>query len=419
MKKLKVILLLTILMITLCACGKKEVSEEENLMDEIVKNDIAPIVIDDPQNNSSENTVKIMDFSLNVLNQIGMEENVMISPISIVMALSMTANGAKDETLAQMEEVLGVDIANLNDLMYAYKEQLPIDDKNKVSIANSIWIKDTKSFKVEKDFLQKNKDYFDAQIFQVPFDNNAKNKINNWAKEKTDGQIDKILNEAPPEEAVMYLINALSFDAEWDIIYRESNIREDEFTNQKGEKQTVEFMNSEEHNYISLPDAVGFSKPYANQQYSFVALLPNEGIDMTQWMNSLTGDKLMDAIKNGSEETVKTKLPKFTFEYGTELSKILKELGMVDAFHKGAADFSGIGIIDDANIFISRIIHKTKIEVDEKGTKAGAITAVEMSRTSESISEIKQVILNRPFCFMIVDHTLSMPLFIGIVNDIK
>jgi serpin B len=415
---MKKITLLFALLLTLTACSSNTNLTATNLMAGVNKNDIDPIVIDSPQESSADKTTEIVDFSLDIFKKIHEGENTLISPLSIISALSMTANGAEKETLSQMEEAFGTDVGSLNEYLYAYKSYLPTADKYKVSLANSIWFKDKESFTVEKEFLQTNKNYYDAEVYKAPFDDSTKKDINVWVNEKTDGQIKKLLEEKPPEDAVMYLINALSFDAEWLNIYEDTSVREGEFTTEDGDKKTVDFMYSTEYSYMEIPNAIGFSKPYADNKYSFVALLPDEGLAVSDFIASMDGKTLIDTIKSQSDEQVYASMPKFSFEYSKELSGILKELGIKDAFDANLADFSSLGQSSEENVFISRVIHKTKIEVDERGTKAGAVTAVEMA-AGAAPAEPKTVNLNRPFFFMIVDNEFSMPIFMGALSDVS
>ncbi len=415
---MKKITILLALLLTLTACNSDTNLTAKNLMAGVNRNDITPIVIDNLQEGSDDKATEITDFSLNIFKKILESENTLISPLSIISALSMAANGAEKETLFQMEEVFGTDIDSLNEYLYAYNFYFPTADKSKVCLANSIWFKDTESLIIEKEFLQINKDYYDAEVYKAPFDDSTKNDINAWVYKKTDGQIQKLLEEKPPENSVMYLINALSFDAEWQNIYRDTSVRKGEFTIKNGDKKTVDFMHSSEYGYIELPGAIGFSKPYADNQYFFVALLPDEGLEVSDFIDLIDGETIINAVKNQRDYEVYTSIPKFTFEYSKELSEVLKELGIKDAFNADFADFRSLGQSRDGNIFINRVIHKTKIEVDERGTKAGAVTAVEMKTECAAPAEPKTVNLNRPFFFMIVDNVFNMPIFIGILNDV-
>lgn len=412
--------LLLACLLLLTACSSKTQLTATNLMTGINKNNKTPMPIHSQREDGTNKTTEITDFSLDIFKTIYEEENTLISPLSIIYALSMTANGANEDTLTQMEEAFGADIGSLNEYLYAFQSYLPTADKYKVSLANSIWIRDEEGFIVKKDFLQTNKDYYDAKIYKAPFDDSTKDDINAWVNENTDGQIKKILDKKPPKEAVMYLINALSFDGEWMNIYQNTAVRKGEFTTQQGGKKTVDFMYSREYGYIELPNAVGFSKPYADDKYSFVALLPNEGMEISDVMDSMDGKTLMDAINSQASNPVNASIPKFTFEYDKELSETLKELGIKDAFDVDAADFTSLGTSSEGNIFISRVLHKTKIQVDERGTKAGAVTAVEAGNGSSAApTEVKTVHLNRPFFFLIVDNQFQMPIFMGVLNDIE
>lgn len=414
----KIIVILTLLL-TLTACSSKTDSDlvSTNLMAEVKERDIAPIEIDDQQNKDGDKTMEITDFSFDMLGEIYEEENILISPLSMMSALSMTANGAENETLLQMEETFYADRDDLNEYLYAYMSDLPSDDEYKVSLANAIWFKDKEGLTIEEDFLQINKDYYDAAVYKAAFDASTKDDINNWVNEKTHGMIEELLEENPPDDAIMYLINALSFDAEWENIYNEDGIREDDFNTQNGGTKKVDFMHSEEYGYIEIPNAIGFSKPYADNKYSFVALLPNEEVEMSDFVASMEGNTLVDGIQNQSDEEVLTAMPKFEFEYDNELAETLKGLGIVDAFDEELADFSSLGHSVRGNIYINRVIHKTKIQVDEKGTKAGAATAVEMFEETAAAIEPKMVNLNRPFFFAIVDNEFNMPIFMGILQD--
>ena len=147
------------------------------------------------------------------------------------------------------------------------------------------------------------------------------------------------------------------------------------------------------------------------------ALLPDEGLEVSDFINLLDGKIIINAVKNQRNDEVYASIPKFAFEYSKELSEVLKELGIKDAFDADFAEFSSLGQSRDGNIFINRVIHKTKIEVDERGTKAGAVTVVQ-APGSAALTEPKKVYLNRPFFFMIVDNEFNMPIFMGVLNDV-
>lgn len=348
------------------------------------------------------------------------DENVLISPLSIQLALAMTANGADGDTKAEMEALLGGEITleDLNEYLYSYVNNLPSAEKYKLQIANSIWFRDDEGrLQVEKDFLQKNADYYGAQAYKAAFDDQTLKDINNWVKDHTDGMIDSILDQID-EDAVMYLINALVFDAEWQHVYDKSNVYKGKFTNIGGTEKQVDMMHSEETVYLQDENAIGFMKPYSGSKYNFAVLLPNEGVDIYEYIAGLTGESLMETLSTPQLGMVMATLPKFSYEYELTMNDVLKELGMPSAFIGDTADFSKMAHSSRGNIYIGDVLHKTFISVDELGTKAGAVTKVQMNDESAPMSEWV-VTLNRPFVYMIIDNETNLPVFIGTVMDVQ
>ena len=348
------------------------------------------------------------------------DENVLISPLSIQLALAMTANGADGNTKAEMEALLGGEISleDLNEYLYSYVNNLPSAEKYKLQIANSIWFRDDEGrLQVEKGFLQKNADYYGAQAYKAVFDDQTLKDINNWVKDHTDGMIDSILDQID-EDAVMYLINALVFDAEWQHVYDKSDVYKGKFTNIGGTEKQVDMMHSEETVYLQDENAIGFMKPYSGSKYNFAVLLPNEGADIYEYIAGLTGESLMETLSTPQLGMVMATLPKFSYEYELTMNDVLKELGMPSAFSGDTADFSKMAHSSRGNIYIGDVLHKTFISVDELGTKAGAVTKVQMNDESAPMSEWV-VTLNRPFVYMIIDNETNLPVFIGTVMDVQ
>lgn len=415
-KKLAALLVLLSTALNLASCLFAMPISAENLMDGITPN--SPTT---PCNLEDYNT-PVTDFALRLFAASESSgENTLISPISVLAALAMTANGASGTTLSEMEQTLGLTSDDLNLYLYTYMNSLPQGEKCKLSVANSIWFKDDPLFTVNNAFLQKNADYYGAEIYKTPFNAQMMRDVNNWVNKGTDGMIPKILNSVP-EEAIMYLINTIAFDAEWASIYEHYQVRDGIFTTESGEEQNVEFMYSTEGRYLSDGNATGFIKPYKRGNYAFVALLPNEGISVTDYIATIDAENLRSMISSAKQTytQVRASIPKFKTEYEVGMTDILSEMGMPTAFDVTSADFSNLGSYDDQNIYIGRVLHKTYIEVAEKGTKAGAVTVVQMNGASaEPPEEPKEVYLDRPFVYMIIDYTNNVPLFIGTMMDIN
>lgn len=366
-----------------------------------------------------------MSFSVNLFKECYKDnngENMLISPLSAIPALAMTANGANEATLKGMEEVLGggMPIDSLNKYLKTYLGNLKSTDKDEfqMHMANSVWFRDdAERLTVEKEFLQTNQSYYGSEIYKASFDDSTVNEINGWVKENTHGMIDSIIQKLKPED-IMCLINALAFEAEWETPYHSDDIFDRIFTNAKGEEKTVEMMFSEEGLYLRDEKATGFLKHYKGGKFSFGALLPNENISVEEYINSLTADGLLKTLTvNKVDCPVFAAIPKFKYDYSTELTEPLKNMGMADAFDAGSADFSKLGKSQNGNIYISTVLQKTFIQVDEKGTKAGAATAVMIADgCAIADPEPKSVVLDRPFVYMIVDNETGLPVFMGVVN---
>lgn len=418
MKKTKLSLII-ISLVLLCAMavnltGCATTVHAEDLMEGITPNSVT--ALDDLSGNSAA----VTDFAIRLFKQTKESgKNTLVSPLSVLCALAMTANGAEGETREQMEAVLGMSVEELNLYLYSYINSLPQGEKYKLSVANSIWFKDDDRFTVNQSFLQTNADYYGAEIYKTPFDKQTLKDINNWVKNETDDMIPEIIKEIP-DEAIMYLINALAFEAEWTEIYEKNQVYDRTFTKEDGTKQDVELMYSTEGKYLEDEDATGFIKYYKERKYAFVALLPNEGVTVSEYLNSLDGESLAAMLTNAESRTVETAIPKFETEYKVEMNEILQTMGMSKAFDMDYAEFNGIGTWSEGPIYIGNVLHKTYIQVGEKGTKAGAVTAIQMDgATSADPSEIKQVYLDRPFVYMLIDCETNIPFFIGTLMDVE
>lgn len=338
-------------------------------------------------------------------------KSTLVSPLSVLSALAMTANGAEGETLAQMEAVLGASPAQLNSWIHSYLSQRKEDDV--LHLANAIWFNTHERFTPDHDFLQTNADYFHAGIYGAEFNAAACREINDWVEENTDGMIRDIIDEIP-DGALMYLVNALAFEARWAEVYTEHQVRKGTFTTGDGKEQDAEFMYDTLYSYLEMDNATGFIRYYAGNDYAFAALLPDEGTTVTQLVQRLDGDSLAALLANPQNVVVETAIPKFEMESTLEMSAVLQAMGMTDAFDPELADLSGLGTSQAGNIFINRVLHKTFICVGEQGTRAGAATVVEANDRAMNITDTANIVyLDRPFVYMLIDTESNLPFFMG------
>ena len=364
---------------------------------------------------------KTADFAFRLFKEaVKGEANALISPVSVIMALAMTANGAKGETLEQIESVLGLDVASLN-ADYTKKSF----NGNGIKLANSVWLRNERNrLTVNESFVQTVQSRYGADVFSEKFNKKTLDKINAWVSDNTDGLIKNMLNGIP-EDAVIYLINTVLFDAEWQNPYSRGDIRENQiFTTESGEKQTVTMLRSEQSDLtlFRLGKAQGVEIPY-NNGHSFAAILPDEGVTVEQALQSFTGDDFVKAVAPeepplvcGTYCPVEILLPKFEFDCSFNLNEALKTLGMPAAFDSAKADFSGMATSTRGNIYIGNVYHNTKIALTEKGTIAGAATAVEF--VEEGMMIYNQTMrFDRPFIYVIYETETGTPLFVGAVKD--
>ena len=365
-------------------------------------------------------TLAQIRFALNLLKEtasVSGYDNLLLSPLSVVLALSMTANGADNDTLTEMESVLGLTAEELNEYFTAYLSYPSMNGNCLLYLANSLWIKD--GYEVKQDFLQTNANCYSASVYSSPFDEQTVKDVNNWVKAKTDGMIENMLDSVNPG-AVMYIINALSFDASWAKAYTKDSVEEGVFTALGGTKRKVKFLHETGYGlYLEDRKSTGFIKNYEGGEYAFAAILPKKGTTLKKYLRKLTADKLYDMLREPMSCKTVTAIPKFSYSYDIALSDVLKKLGMPTAFNPAAADFTRLGT---SGLHIDNVLHKTFIEVNEAGTRAGASTEVSIMLLSALPDEneiIKYVTLDRPFLFLIIDRKNNIPIFMGTVTDIN
>jgi len=337
-------------------------------------------------------------------------ENIFISPFSISSALTMALNGAEGNNRIEMEKTLHYAGMTREELNRGYADETRrlsnLDQKITLQNANSIWIRD--GFTVKNDFIDVNRRYLGAEVQTLNFtDPSAADIINNWVSEKTNRMIPKIISPPIPQEAIMYLINAIYFKGEWTSEFKAENTQQKDFYALDGKTDKVMMMQRNGNiDYFSNEEMQAVRLPYGDEKISMILVLPEK--DINQWISDMNADKWMDIVSGFfPERDLELQIPRFKMEYGIkELNSALKGLGMKEAF-SDTADFSGIA----ENVCISSVLHKAVVDVNEKGTEAAAATSVEMVLTS--MREPVSFTANRPFFFAIVYNEEGTLLFMG------
>lgn len=345
------------------------------------------------------------------------KKNSMISPISVITALGMVENGAAGNTKTEMEKAFGMKTDAmtrwLKDWTAAQKNKSD-DSSTKINIANAFWYNKASGFKPDSDYKSILKKAFGAEIKGGNFDLSTVNQINKWVDNQTDGMIKKLVNRLNAED-MMVLANAVAFQDEWTEPYSRSQVKKERFTLENGTKKKMNFMYSSEASYFHDDMATGFAKPYKSG-YKFVAILPNEGVTVKEYLDKMDGESFGAFLASEEEARVNGVMPAFKSEYSVEdMMGALKKMGIKDLFDFSAADLSGMGDVKGQNLFVGDIIHKTFIEVDREGTKAAAVTGVIVKATSMMPAPLKEytVRLDRPYIYAIIDEETQIPVFMG------
>jgi serpin B len=342
-------------------------------------------------------------------------ENVMISSLSTSYALGMTFNGANGTTKDAFRDVLHFGDLTDEEVNESYKELMSqlvtLDDKVQFSIANSIWYK--LGYNVLEDFISDNQEYFDAAVEELDFsDPQAVDIINGWIEEKTNDKIKDMLDFIP-SNAVMYLINAIYFNATWKYQFDPEDTYQGDFMLEEGGTHRTDFMQVEgTFNFTSQDDFTAVELPYGDSAFSMVVLLPKPGISAADIVEEMDAESWNSWFEFSYPNNVLVELPKFKYGFKSLLNDPLINLGLGIAF-TDAADFSNI--TPGGGIMISRVIHQTFIDVNEEGTEAAAATIVEMIESSAGGGPTL-FRADRPFLYMIKENSTGALLFMGKVG---
>lgn len=344
------------------------------------------------------------------------DKNVFVSPASVATALAMTYNGAKGETqqaIAKTLELQGLTLADINNANAALQKVLQNPDpKVQLAVANSLWVR--QGFAVSPEFLQRNRNYYGAEVANLNFDDaQAPNIINNWVKQKTQGKIDEIVNSIAPEQ-MLYLINAVYFKGAWTEPFDKQQTTNQPFYLASGQtKQHPMMSKSGKYNYLETNNFQAISLPYGkNGRMSMYVFLPKQNSNLAKFQQSLNSQSWDKWMTQFSKQPGSIRLPRFKMDYDVKLNDALKALGMGVAF-QNQANFTGIA----PNLAISEVKHKTFVEVNEEGTEAAATTSVGIVATSAPIRQPFQMMVDRPFFTAIRDNQTGTVLFMGSIVE--
>lgn len=345
-------------------------------------------------------------------------ENIMVSPLSVSLALAMTYNGAEGDTKTAMEKTLKVYGLSTDDINQSYQHLVAalrsLDPKVLLEIANAIFYRD--DLVVEDDFVTTNKNYYDAEVAALDFGSpSALQTINGWVAEKTHDKIKTILNQIKPNE-IMFLLNAIYFKGVWQTEFDPENTRELPFYPDNGTTVMAETMQRlGTVNYVSNELFSAVELPYGQGNYNMLVFLPHDNKSVRDIVDQLDKDNWATWLGSFEEtENVDMKIPRLKYEYEIKLNDVLTDMGMGIAFGAGA-DFTGINRA--GGIYIGYVKHKTFIEVNEEGTEAAAVTVVAMERLSTGGTQNIPFIVNRPFLYAITEKDTGAILFIGTVKN--
>lgn len=343
-----------------------------------------------------------------------------VSPLSASLCLGMVLNGADGNTYEEIRKALGYE-GFTNEEVNAYAQmmqtELPkLDGRTIFTNANSAWIRD--DFQVFPSFVETNKTYYNAEVYNEPFTNETKDKVNRWCSDKTNGLIPEMLDELS-SSTVSLLINALYFKGVWTSEFKKADTRDEPFYLDNGEEIKAPMMWQENTTDCYADEHVAVVElPYGNGAFSFVVFMPRtheagalsrliEGLDDAEWNRWLGGMR---------QQNLKLYLPRFKFESPLmNLTDILRVMGINDAFDPMLADFSKMC---DQSVFVGGVKQKTFIEVNESGTEAAAVTVADMDNMSMGSpnpisSELR---FDHPFGYVLKEKSTGAILFAGRVD---
>jgi serine protease inhibitor len=362
------------------------------------------------------------EFGLTLFREIASDDprgNVVISPLSVSLALGMTVNGAQGATLDDMKSALGLAGYSMEEVNRQYRSimrLLPsLDPAVELVTANSIWCRQGTPFK--QDFLDLCHTWFRAQIASLDFSHpDASRTINGWVSDQTGGKITSIVDRNIDPLTMMFLINAVYFKGDWLHAFDPEETFDSHFISADGTYLPCRMMSQPEttdfYTLLSAPQFDALDMAYGDSVFSMTILLPKEGSTVGSIVRQLTPSNWNDWMEGFRPWSGRVLLPRFEIEYDLTMNDVLTALGMGIIFDPERADFTRICDVF-GDFYVKKVKHKTYIRVDEIGTQAAAATSVEMGPTS--VPDF--FLVNRPFVLVIRENRLGTILFIGQIND--
>lgn len=348
-------------------------------------------------------------------------ENTLLSPLSVTLALSMTANGAAGDTREEFETLLGADVDALNkNAASLLADYLALEGSTQSAIANSLWVDEMLT--ANDLFLERCAAFYEAGVYQADLGaEGTRNAVNDWIDQVTRGMIPQMLQKPLAEDTALLLVNALWLKTAWAEEFDPNDTDTHPFTAADGTVTDTDFLSNgvRTEGYFRTETAAGVVLPYDDGRLAFVAILPDGGLD--GWLEELDGETFSHLLDSAEDTLVYLRMPKFEAEWGGSLSDALKDLSLESAFDPGQADFSALGSVEGgAPLFVGSVDHRAKIQVNEKGTEAAAATVVAVPAGAEAEPmDPVELCLDRPFCYAVVDLERGVPLFLGTFETVE
>lgn len=337
------------------------------------------------------------------------------SPLSITTAFGMALLGARDETYGQLRDFFELHELDRPQIKEAYRDLIhlltTLDDQVVMNIANSIWHRD--DVELLEQFIEENQEYLNAEVRGLDFDDPAApDTINAWIEDKTEGLIEEMIEEIPPN-MILYLINAIYFKGDWTIQFDPDLTGDRAFTRPDGEEVSVPTMLAgDKFRAYQDEDWTALDMWYGDAGYSFTAFMPtNADTTLDDMVGDFTPEKFEEITDNLMErDSLQVYMPKFEIDYKIEgFGNDLQDMGLTIPFG-AAADFTRMTGSED--LFISEVMHRAVVEVNEEGSEAAAVTVIAVP-TSGGYEPPPEIRLNRPFLFFIRENTTNTILFMG------